>query len=223
MPVRKAWAFLCHKLIYVKHLIAMLTLTIPKQYEGAQSDNSFSIKANNMAQAKQLYARAKENLLQVNSWGKLAGGLSARFQLINHHGDALYREARANDFIKIKLPVAGKNYDWVQIEAIQETQQENNHQISMRVRPANDPQSTEKHPEHFFTTDATSSFIIERIGERVTAAVRGRNELPNMQTDNFLQKIRNAIIGLVAMLGLNKPQWKALAKGFLTKRIGRAR
>jgi len=197
----------------------MLTLTIPKQYQGAQSDNNFTIKSNTAAHAKTLYCRAKENLLQVNKWGKIAGGLSAKFQLTNNHGDSLYRQARVDDYIKIKLPAAGRNYDWVQIEAIQETGEGDHQKILIRVRPTTDPQSIENNTAHFLTNDATSSFIVERKHERVTASVIGRNELPNTQVDSLLYKIRNAIVGLLVMLGLNTPQWKALAKGFLTKTV----
>ena len=49
-----------------------------------------------VADAEALYNQAKENLLNVNRWGKFAGGLSAKFQLTDTKGDALYRQARIN-------------------------------------------------------------------------------------------------------------------------------
>ena len=196
----------------------MLSLTLPKQYEGAQSDNSHAVKYTLVADAEALYNQAKENLLNVNRWGKFAGGLSAKFQLTDNKGDALYRQARINDYIKIRLPAAGMHYDWVNIEAIQETAyQADFQQIVIRVRPVNDPQAKEHCTEHFLTSNATSSFIVTRKNEKLTGAIHGRNELPNVSTGNFFYRIRNIFIGFMVMLGLNKPQWKALAKGLLTK------
>jgi hypothetical protein len=87
----------------------------------------------------------------------------------------------------------------------------------MRVRPSDPPRQKEE-TEHFFSKDATSSFIVERKGNVVTAYVRGRNELPNTEEpESFLKKIRNAAIALAAMAGLNTPQWKGLAKGIIDK------
>ena len=193
-------------------------ISLPKQKEGAQSDNCFTIKSNTLTEAENLYNNAKENLIHVNNWNKLAGGLSAKFQLTNSHGDALYRPAKEKDHIKIQLPVAGKHYDWVKIESIEEEKVDDLHEhITIKVRPTNDPLTSERDTAHFLTSDATSSFSIQRKGEKVTAAINGRNELPNTQTKGFFRKIRNAIIGLTVMLGLNTPQWKALAKGLVKK------
>ena len=88
--------------------------------------------------------------------------------------------------------------------------------IMMRVRPSDPPRQQEE-TEHFFSKEATSSFIVERTGRKVQASVRGRNELPNLETPGLFNKIRNIFIGLGAMLGLNYPQWKGLVRGLLTK------
>jgi len=71
--------------------------------------------------------------------------------------------------------------------------------------------------EHFFSKEATSSFLVEHAGRKVEASVKGRNELPNVEIHGLINKIRNLLIGLGAMIGLNYPQWKALVKGILTK------
>ena len=197
--------------------------SIPKQEVGAQSDTCFTLSANKLEEAEKIYFKAKENLVNVNRWHKIAGGLSAKFQLINKNGAALFGTAKVNDYIKIQLPAAGKKYDWVQIESIKEINEQNYfQQIIMKVRPADNPEKPEDKKttsEHFLTEEATSTFSIERKGEKVTAAVHGRNEIPNIKTNGFLQKIRNGIIGFLVMLGVNTPQWKALTKGFLTKQL----
>jgi hypothetical protein len=57
-----------------------------------------------------------------------------------------------------------------------------------------------------------------RNSTRVTVSVSGRNEKPNTDTHDFLTSIRNVIVALGAMIGLNKPQWRSLAKGIIKKK-----
>ena len=197
---------------------------LPQQHTGAQSDTTHTITARTEEQAGQLFQKACKNLLDVNNWKQLAGTLSASFELIDKQGKKVYRAAQEGDYFKINLPApgneSGHGYDWVQVEKIDKQLAETGSQhIIMQVRPAQHP--TEQQPEssHFFTSDATSSFCVERKGRSVTAAVHGRNEKPNTHTGGWLNKFRNAIIGFLAMLGMNKPQWKALVKGILEKEV----
>ena len=194
--------------------------SIPKQEVTAQSDICFTLNTTKLEDAKQIYFKGKENLVNVNQWHKIAGGFSAKFLLINANGVALFGTAKVNDYIKIQLPTAGKNCDWVKIESIKEINEQNYYQqIIMKVRPEDNPENKKSTTEHFFTEGTTSTFAIERKGEKVTAAVHGRNELPNIKTNGLLHKIRNGIIGILVMLGINTPQWKALTKGLLTKQV----
>jgi hypothetical protein len=47
--------------------------------------------------------------------------------------------------------------------------------------------------------------------------VYGRNEKPNLNTKAVIDKLRNAIVGVTAIAGLNKPQWKSLVMGLLSE------
>jgi hypothetical protein len=45
--------------------------------------------------------------------------------------------------------------------------------------------------------------------------VHGRNEKPNTNSDAVADKIRNTLVGLGAIAGFSKIQWKNLVKGLI--------
>jgi hypothetical protein len=192
---------------------------VPAQRKGAQSDIKYSKKISTREEAEKIFEKARKNLLNINEWHLIAGKLSARFYLTDPYGKNVQRLPLHGDFIKIHLPSSAEDkFDWVRIESIEDKKiSENLQVISMLVRPSDPPRQKEE-TEHFFSKDATSSFIVERKGNVVTAYVRGRNELPNTdEPESILKKIRNAAIALAAMAGLNTPQWKGLAKGIINE------
>jgi hypothetical protein len=87
----------------------------------------------------------------------------------------------------------------------------------MRVRPTGNPATPTDDTAHFFKDAATSSFIVERKGKKLLSAVYGRNEVPNTESSNIIDKVRNAIVGTTAILGISNVQWKNLAKGLIAE------
>ena len=191
---------------------------VPPQKTGAKTDIKHCIRTSNEKEGFLLYQQARNNLLNINNWQKLAGKLSAEFCLTDPFGKLVQRLPLQGDFIRIHLPASSDNkFDWVRIEAIEEQKlHEHLNWIMIRVRPS-DPPKEQEETEHFFSKEATSSFLVEHTGRKVEASVKGRNELPNVEIHGLINKIRNLLIGLGAMIGLNYPQWKALVKGILTK------
>jgi hypothetical protein len=191
---------------------------VPPQRKGAKSDIRYSKRVLGEKEGKELYEKARKNLLDVNRWQQLAGPVSAAFYLTDPFGKHVDRLPLQGDYIKIHLPAnPEEKFDWVRIEAIEEQKSHVYFNwIVMRVRPTDPPRQQEE-TEHFFSKDATSSFSVERSGRKVTASVMGRNELPNIEAPGLLNKVRNVFIALGAMIGLNYPQWKALVKGIITK------
>lgn len=190
---------------------------VPAQHKGARSDIKYSKKVSTAVEAEKLFKKAKKNLLNINDWHLRAGKWSARFFLTDPFGKNVQRLPLQGDYIKIHLPSSlDEKYDWVRIESIEQRKvNEAIDQISMLVRPSDPPRNQEE-TEHFFSKEATSSFIVERKENAVTAYVRGRNELPNTkEPESLIKKIRNAAIAIAAMAGLNTPQWKSLVKGIL--------
>jgi len=191
----------------------------PQQKEGSESNITYSRTTASEKECRNLYEKARKNLLDINRWQQIAGKLSADFHLTDPYGNPVERLPLQGDYIKIHLPTSSDDkFDWVRIEAIEEKNVSADHQyILIRVRPSDAPRHKED-TEHFFSKDATSSFSIERAGLKIEAAVRGRNELPNIQEqDGLMKKLRNLVVGLTAMFGGNYPQWKGLVRGMLRK------
>jgi hypothetical protein len=190
---------------------------VPTQKKGGKSDITYSVRTLNEQAGLALYEKARKNLLDINNWKQLAGKLSADFSLTDPFGTLVQRLPLQGDFIRIHLPTsANDKFDWVRIEAIEVQNRGNLNFIGMRVRPSDPPKQKEE-TEHFFSKEATSSFIVERTGRKVKASVRGRNELPNVKSGSLIDRIRNIFIGIGAMMGMNYPQWKGLVRGVLRK------
>jgi hypothetical protein len=191
---------------------------IPAQHSGAASDIHYSKETETEEEAKKLYDRARNNLLSINKWEQFAGKLSAAFLLTDHRGLAVDRFPLNGDYIRIHIPGSPANkFDWVRIERVEEERPATQrNRIMIQVRPSDAPLEHEE-TEHFFSKQATSNFYVEKNGNKITAAVVGRNELPNLHRKGLLAKIRNLLISLPALAGANTPQWKSLTKGIVEK------
>lgn len=195
--------------------------TVPQQEEGTKKDIDHSVKAANANEAHRLYTVARNRLIDVNHWREFSGPASATFRLTDPRGNELNRTVEKGDLFKIDLPAPGpsegKGYDWVVVEAIEETRNQSGQKesIAIRVRPTQSPLTDGNETAHFFNDKATSSFVVERNGNEITAAVYGRNEVPNTETTNLIDKVRNAIVGSTAILGFSNVQWKNLVKGLI--------
>jgi hypothetical protein len=194
---------------------------IPRQHSGIATNTETSATLNSEDEAKSFYQKVKQRLLQVNEWQHWAGALSAKFQLTDRGGKDVQRPAEKGDHFKIDIPgpgpVTGDGYDWVQVEAIEESDKEDEQSIAMRVRPATNPNNNRKDVAHFFSDDATSCFMVKREHNKVTAAVYGRNEKPNTKTETVTDKARNAAIAGGAVTGFSKLQWKRLVNGLIKR------
>ena len=196
--------------------------TIPEQHTGGKSDNWFSIIADTDKGAVSLFKTAVERLLDVNNWSRLCGISSASFRLTDEKGTEVGRPIKAGDHFRIDIPgpgtVTGNGYDWVQIEKIEPhlnpcAEWE---AIAITVRSAPNPLNEDEHTAHFFSEEATSTFLVKRDKKRVTAEVHGRNEKPNTTTVNTLDNLRNTVVGTAALTGFSDIQWKQLVKGILS-------
>lgn len=193
---------------------------IAEQQEGVQKNIESTVEVASDNEAVKLYNELKKRLLDINSWDKICGKPSAVFKLTDGEGETIHASPSIGNYIKIDIPgpgtIAGKGYDWVHVERLEE--QNVGHEevvFMMTVRPSNNPISKDDNVAHFFSDKATSNFVVSRKGNRITAAVYGRNEKPNIETTNLIDKARNAVVGTTASAGLSDPQWKALVDGIL--------
>jgi hypothetical protein len=195
--------------------------TVPQQHEGSKKDIDYSVEASDADEARKIFTSARERLLDVNRWKDVSGPASATFRLTDRNGNELNRAVEKGDLFRIDLPAPGpaegKGYDWVVVEAVEASQkpEHDKETLAIRVRPTPSPLTKGDETAHFFNDKATSSFVLERDGRKVTAAVYGRNEVPNTETHNIIDKVRNAIVGSTAILGFSNVQWKSLVKGVI--------
>jgi len=197
---------------------------VPKQHKGAKSDTRYSIKLPSISSAKSLFQNARMNLLNVNAWHVIAGPGSAIFELFSTNGKKINGTVKKGNYLRITIPAipgspAGKGSDWVRVEKINEQEKPNYQLMAISVRPAPAPITDEPEVAHFFSPDSTSTFSIERSNNLVIASVNGRNETPNTESKSLWARIRNFMVALGAMIGMNKSQWKKLAKGLIKKSL----
>jgi hypothetical protein len=194
---------------------------VPPQNEGSQTNTEAVETLPTEADAREFFEVVKNRLLNVNSWHDYAGKGTAGFQLTDAAGNEVERTAQKGDHFKIDIPgpgsVSGEGYDWVQIEEIAEVHTEAEDSVAIRVRPATNPQNDKPDVAHFFTSAATSNFVVTRQGSQVKAAVYGRNEKPNTEAEAVVDKARNTAVATGATSGFSNIQWKSLVTGLLQR------
>jgi hypothetical protein len=194
---------------------------IPEPIKGKQTDLKETVTLASKEDAVQTYKQACEKMLNPSLWHPLAGKLSAIFTVTDHNGEPVNELAGKGRYLQIDIPgpgpKAGQGFDWVQIELIvnESNPEAAEEYAGMKVRACSHPKIVSTDTAHFFQDQATSSFVIERKGNTVNACYYGRNEIPNTETGNTLDKIRNSLVASGAMAGLSEAQWSALLKAFL--------
>ncbi|MBC7694990.1 MAG: hypothetical protein H7141_06025 [Burkholderiales bacterium] len=195
---------------------------VPSQKKGNHTGAKAHLKTASVDEAIKLFGQAKHRLLDINSWQKISGKGSAEFRLTDKNGHVLKsNRPRVGNLIRIKLPAPGNKlgsgYDWVRIEVFKHVKDilKDEEVYGFRVRPIKNPLKQTETSAHFYTSDASSTFLLKRTSEILSVMEIGRNEIPNTHPVSFLNKIRNMIVAFSASLGLAKPQWKKLVKGIL--------
>ncbi|MDQ6763567.1 MAG: hypothetical protein M3015_13185 [Bacteroidota bacterium] len=198
---------------------------VPNNIKGKHTDVEHSITLDNREEALDAFKRAYKRMLNVNIWHELIGFASAHFSLADQQGNETSRLAKLNDYIMIDIPgpgpAAGDGYDWVYLEAVEDSTDPSstNESIGIRMRSCKNPNHPGNDIAHFFTSDATSTIIIQRKNNTVSAAFHGRNEVLNTDTHSVKDKIRNTLVGAGAMIGLSELQWATLIKSLLKKEV----
>ncbi len=190
---------------------------VPPQEEGTSVQAEAQVEVATAGEAIRLYEAAVERLFLVSGWRTGTDQLSARFHIMNGQDTPLERPVQIGDTLRVDIPgpgsVAGGGYDWVKVEELQVETGADEAFAGFRVRPA-DHEEQVPDGQHFFAANATSTFLVVRQHNKVSAVVFDRNLKPNTK-GNFLDMIRNFFAGLFAMAGGSKQQWKQLAEGIL--------
>ncbi len=196
---------------------------VPTQHTGEELEAEASVELDDENEAKKFYLLSKGRLLNVNNWHKLAGIISASFQLTDASGKEIDRQMQKGDYLKIDIPGPGSNegdgYDWVCIEELKEVSDENIQSIGFRVRPAKNPTYEKNETAHFYSDESSSNFIVTREGKKITAQIIDRNIKPNVHAQSLTDKIRDTAVGMSAIGMFSKIQWQNLAMGIVEKNV----
>lgn len=192
---------------------------IPAQHTGKAIDAESTIELDNEQDAVAFFKIVMERLQNVNHWKEYAGSISASFQLVDQAGREIHRKAEKGDYLKIDVPgpgsLSGEGFDWVQIEAVERATGPNTESFGFRVRPTDNPRGREQNIAHFYSHESTSSFVIQRERNKITASVHDRNTKPNTDADHATDKVRDVVVGIGGALGFSKIQWKNLTDGLI--------
>ncbi|MFP7657513.1 hypothetical protein [Chryseobacterium proteolyticum] len=192
---------------------------VPQQKSGGFHDTESKKQFDDPELNKQKFSVLKKRFFSVNQWREYSGAFTADFKLYDSKGKPLDRSPEIDDYIRIDIPGPGekeaKGYDWVQIVNISSHHTGSLERISITCRPSKIPGNSENNRiAHFYSSKATSTFMISNNGKEIMAAIYGRNESPNFNA-SFIDKIRNIMVGIGGMMGISKIQWKALSDGLL--------
>jgi hypothetical protein len=191
--------------------------------EGIQKQFSETAEFDTVEAARQFFQIARKRMLDVNNWQQLCDGLSSTFRLRNAHGEPVgHRLPEPGDYMQIDIPGPGPQngdgHDWVRVEALEDNKSTTADEMAlMRVRPAASPLNVQGEVAHFLDDQATSTFVVFRIGSRVTAEVFGSDEVANTEATGLLDKVRNVATAVASWLGFSDVQWKSLVKAVVAQ------
>ncbi|HTF80842.1 MAG TPA: hypothetical protein VL947_03920 [Cytophagales bacterium] len=193
---------------------------IPPQEKGSRSGVSKVVALPSVGEAVQLFEKAKGKLCDINNWHKYAGLGSADFHLTDFRGNLIETQGlEVGQLIRISLPglgnPSGKGYDWVRVEAVVHERADVDQFFAFRLRPIGAPKDMDEDDTHFYTSEASNTFLLIQRGAKVSIVQEGRNEMANIRSHSLVTDVRNFLVGMSAKLGFSKTQWEKLITGIL--------
>lgn len=160
------------------------------------------------ASAQDAFTRSQEKLFDVDRWSDLSS-FTADFRLHDQTGTPNpSRRPQVGDYIKIILP-GPMPENWVKVVYVSAE----DNRAEFTVRPSRNPQQPEdfEKTEHFFQSQASSTFRVERTERTITASEIGRNEAINNQgPESGNRALINTLIAEAGWLFHQPIQWKIL-------------
>ena len=194
---------------------------VPANRTGKENDLEYSKSFANPANASKAFELATQRVMNINEWHDLSGIASAGFILKDEKGENCNRTIQKGDYVRIDIPgpgpKSGDGYDWVRVEKVvrHHDKEAGKGIVGILLQSCPNPMNSDSESAHFFKNGATSSFIVERKGNTLTASYHGRNEVLNVDAKKTKDKVRNAVVGAAALAGGSEAQWNALIKSFL--------
>lgn len=190
---------------------------IPKHQKGTQKHFTTIRKFISADHAQLCYDHAISRLLNINHWNTISPAGEDTFRIMSAQLKQQRRKARLGDYVRIAMPAPanadGEGYDWVQVVTLKFSSGKRKEQCLLTLQPCAMPGHT--NTAHFFSHAATSTFLLTRNGQTVSAEYYGHNEQPNTDTSGIKTTVRNVAVAAGAMLGISDTLWKPLIEGLL--------
>ncbi|MGV3541011.1 MAG: hypothetical protein ACO1OQ_14445 [Rufibacter sp.] len=169
------------------------------------NENSFTDETT----AQKEFERAKAKLFDVNGWSKLRG-INSTFTLHDSNGQAISKPQPAiGDFVRIILP-ASTFENWVQVVEIKESDTA----AEFTVKPSPEPVAQKEgafEVKHFFTSEASSTFRVERQGSKIIGYEIGQHERVNNTGEEAGNRaVLNTLVAEGGWAGFQDIQWNRL-------------
>jgi hypothetical protein len=160
------------------------------------------------------FERAKEKLFNVNLWSNLEG-FSSTFELYDDYGRrTTAHKPKVGYYMRIILP-APVIENWVQISRVAEEE----NMAEFVVHPSEKPKeltNEEDVIEHFFIKEASSTFRVERKGNKLIGSEIGKNEGINNQGEEAGDRaVLNTLIAGGGWAGIQALQWDKVTSYFV--------
>ena len=167
---------------------------IPENSKGKSLDINRQVVEATLKEACKTFDRACKRLLNPPVWYLIAGELSAKFTLQKSDNKRDTKLVAVGDYLAIDVPgpglKAGEGFHWVRVEVLEENTEPYCYaSIIMRLRASKNPCPKDAGIVHFFDGEATSTFIIKRMGKTVYESYYGRNEIANTANIPLLDKV----------------------------------
>ena len=192
---------------------------IPIQKVGKCSDTYSSLEIKELNNPDIAYKSIKHRLLDVNNWAHYATLTNADFILLDNNGNNLEGLVTEDCFMKVRFSrlqkIISARHDYVRVHRIFNVPDFFDDALIMQLIPAHNPTKPGTEIGHFFTAEASNTFVLYRDNDKIHLSVHGRNEVPNFKVSKTTKKLRNMVFAALGIVAVSKVQWKSLAHGLL--------
>lgn len=185
------------------------------EYDNNIPTSTFSVTCYSQEEAQQLFLNARNNLLNISDWQRLAGKTSAAFILTDSERQPVTRQAMNGDEIRIEYQHSDRAVSaiWVRVVAVEEDHHDlSRSQVILRLKLVDTFAS-----EHDLIDDhkTSSTFMVEKRNSVITASVFGSTAERERESEGLLSTLRRSLMPVNAVTGLSTPQWQNLVIGML--------
>ena len=197
----------------------MVHPNIPLQLIGGFHDTVSMVCAESLEDAQECFSILVARLMAVNSWETYSDKVKAGFTLLGIGTGESTADLEIGNFIRIDIPgignPSGGGYDWTKIVEIQKGEDAEYPFFLFTIKPCSAFGEPERPTAHFYTEDASNTFIVRKVGTCIYAEVHGRNELENSTNGPLMDNLRNKAVAVGSKVGLGNLNWLGFTKALL--------